>query len=71
MQPLSSLNLDRDRLAGVVVVAELIVDAVDKVIDTGDGLELDFSQNGAFEGFGERLVDFLGSGELGRLAWGP
>ena len=52
--------------AGVVVVLELVVDLVNQGVDAGNRLELDASEDGAFESLGECLVDLGGAGELAK-----
>ncbi len=64
MQPLAAQDVNCDGLAGVVIVAELVVDLVDQGVDAGDGLELNAPKDGALEGLGERLVYLGGAGKL-------
>ncbi len=61
-----AVDVYRNHLAGVVIASELIVNLVDEGIDPGDRLELDASQNGTLQGFGEGLLDFDGAEHLGR-----
>lgn len=53
-----------DMLPGIEVGLEFIVEFVDQVVDPRYCLELDASQDRAFEGFGEGLFDFLGASKL-------
>lgn len=64
MGSLAALAGNGDFLAGVVVLFKLVVDCVDEVIESRNDLELDFAENGAFEGFGERFFDFACASEL-------
>ncbi|GJC95075.1 hypothetical protein ColKHC_03901 [Colletotrichum higginsianum] len=64
LQPFALGRADGDGLAGVVVGPELVKDEVDERIDSGYRLELDATQDGALEGFGEGLLDLFGAGEL-------
>lgn len=43
---------------------KLVVYMVDQRIDSGGGLELDFSKDGAFKCLWERLLDLGSTGEL-------
>jgi hypothetical protein len=56
---------DGDRLSRIVVILELIVDMVDQGVDSGGGLELDLSEDGAFEGLWESLLDLGSTSKLG------
>lgn len=51
-------------LSRIKIGFELIVEFVDQVVDPRYRLELDASQDRAFEGFGEGLLDFLGASKL-------
>lgn len=53
-------------LARVKVGFELLVESVDQIVDPGYRLELDASEDGSLEGFGEGLFNFLGTSKLDR-----
>lgn len=65
-ETLSGVDGDGDMLAGVKVGLELFVKPIDQVVDSRNGLELYATKDGAFQGFGEGLLDFLGTSKLDR-----
>jgi len=55
-----------DVLAGVEVGFKFFVESINEIVDPGYCLELDASEDGSLEGFGEGLFNFLGTSKLDR-----
>lgn len=51
-------------LAGVEITLELLVELVNQVVDPRNRLELYAPQDGALQGLGKGLLDFLCASEL-------
>jgi hypothetical protein len=60
----ATIHADGDFLPWKIVLFEVVEYVVDEVVETRNGLELNFAEDGAFEGFGKRLFDFSTSSEL-------
>lgn len=64
MNAIAAIESDGDFLPGVVVSFEVVEDQVDQVIQSGDGLKLDFPEDGALQGFGKCRFNLFASGLL-------
>lgn len=62
---LSAFAGNGDFFTRVVVLFKLVINGINEIIESRNDLELDFAENGAFEGFGEGFLDFAGASDLG------